>query len=258
MLKFGARQALPRVLLIDDDMVSREVIATVLTMSGYAVQTAVDGQAALELLANAGFVPEVILMDAQMPGLSGVRLIQQLRASSRACVFAMSGSNPPSEIIAACDGFLLKPFAPEALTRLLEEQAEVFSPAAPPASNSAEPVIKLETLAQLREIMSETAVRQIYAAVVSDLFKRLTAIEAAIAKGDAAEIRRIGHAIKGGCSMAGALQAAQVGARLEDGELEAKGNQLDNSATALRDLRDATLNLKRMLESEFPASGATV
>jgi CheY-like chemotaxis protein len=258
MLKFGARQGLLRVLLIDDDMVSREVIATVLTMSGYTVQTAADGQAALDLLANTEVVPEVILMDAQMPGLSGVRLIQQLRANSRACIFTMSGSNPPSEIIAACDGFLLKPFAPEALARLLEEQAEVFSPPARPTSISAEPVIKLETLAQLREIMSETAVRQIYAAVVADLFKRLTAIEAALAKGDTAEIRRIGHAIKGGCSMAGAMQAAQVGTRLEDGELEAEGNQLDNSAPALRDLRDATLNLKRMLESEFPASGTAI
>ena len=167
MLKFGARHGLPKVLLIDDDMVSREVIATVLTMSGYTVQTAVGGQAALDFLANSGFVPEVILMDAQMPGLSGVRLIEQLRANSRACVLTMSGSNPPSEIIAACDGFLLKPFAPEALTRLLEEKTEEFSLPVQPASNSAEPVIKLETLAQLREIMPEKAVRQIYAAVVA-------------------------------------------------------------------------------------------
>jgi two-component system, sensor histidine kinase and response regulator len=258
MLKFGARQGLPGVLLIDDDMVSREVMATVLTMSGYTVHAVVDGEAALELLANAKFVPEVILMDAQMPGLSGVRLIHQLRAHSRAFIFTMSASNPPGEIVAACDGFLLKPFAPDALTELLEEQAEVFSLPAPPALNTAEPVIKVETLAQLREIMPEKSVRQIYAAVVSDLFKRLTAIEAAIAKGDTAEIRRIGHAIKGGCSMAGAAQAAQLGARLEDGELEVEGNQLDNNAPVIRDLRDATLNLERMLKSEFPASGAAV
>jgi CheY-like chemotaxis protein len=257
MLKFDARQGLPRVLLIDDDMVSREVTATVLTMSGYTVQTAVDGQAALELLADGGFVPEVILMDAQMPGLSGVPLIEQLRTRSRASVITMSGSNPPREVIAACDGFLLKPFGPEALTRLLDEQSVEFNPPAP-ASNAAETVIKAETLAQLREIMPEAAVREIYDAVVSDLFKRLGAIETAIVKGDAAEVRRIGHAIKGGCSMAGALQAAQLGAMLEDGALEAGGNQLNNSSPVLRDLRDAAANLKSMLEAEFPASGAVL
>jgi hypothetical protein len=49
-----------------------------------------------------------------------------------------------------------------------------------------------------------------------------------------------------------------LGARLEDGVLEAKGNQLDNSSPVLRDLRDAAANLKRMLEAEFPASGLAV
>ncbi|MGA3048052.1 MAG: response regulator [Terracidiphilus sp.] len=258
MQKFGSNQGLPRVLLVDDDMVSREVMATVLTMSGYTIQTAVGGQAALEMLASGGFAPEVILLDAQMPGLSGVRLIEQIHARSRAAVYTMSGSTPSSEIVNACDGFLLKPFSPEALTRLLEEHAEESPTSAATAPKSDEPVINPETLAQLREIMPEAAVRQIYAAIVSDLLKRLIAIEAAMAKGDAAEIRRIGHAIKGGCSMAGALQAAHLGARLEDGVLEAKGNQLDNSSPVLRDLRDAAANLKRMLEAEFPASGLAV
>jgi HPt (histidine-containing phosphotransfer) domain-containing protein len=170
----------------------------------------------------------------------------------------MSGSNPPSQIIAACDGFLLKPFTAEALTRLLEEQVEELDPPAQPVSDSAEPVIKAETLAQLRGIMSEAAVRQIYDAIVSDLFKRLAAIEAAIAKKDPAEIRRIGHAIKGGCSMAGAMQAAEVGTRLENGALENESNQLDNNAPVLHDLRAAVANLKRMLDGDFPASGVAI
>ena len=84
MLGLGADRHLPTVLLIDDDMVSREVIATVLTLSGYAVQTAADGAAALELLAAEKCVPKVILGDAQMPGLSGTRLIAELRSRGTA------------------------------------------------------------------------------------------------------------------------------------------------------------------------------
>ena len=49
------QQDLPTVLLIDDDMVSREVLATILTMSGYSVHTAVDGSAALSLLGEGNF-----------------------------------------------------------------------------------------------------------------------------------------------------------------------------------------------------------
>ena len=50
MFEHAAQSELPVVLLIDDDLVSREVTATVLTMSGYTVHTAEDGPAALEML----------------------------------------------------------------------------------------------------------------------------------------------------------------------------------------------------------------
>jgi HPt (histidine-containing phosphotransfer) domain-containing protein len=101
--------------------------------------------------------------------------------------------------------------------------------------------------------MPESAVRQIYSAVVSDLSGRIVALGAAIAKGDSAEIRRIGHAIKGGCGMAGAVQAAHLGALLEVTPLNAKDNQLDNSTVLLSDLRAAAQGLKRMLDAELPA-----
>jgi len=259
MPNFQAQPSLPTVLLIDDDLVSREVMATVLTMSGYTVLTAAGGAAALELLDGGECVPGVILMDAQMPGLSGTRLIEELRARSHAGVVAISGSGAPDDVVAAADGFLLKPFGADALRKLLEENevqgghAAQASPSSnPPALDSVDPVISPETLARLREMMPEAAVRQIYAAIVADLGRRLSALELAIANGDAAQVSRIGHAIKGGCGMAGALQAARLGALLESGPSEPKGNHLDNTARLLRDLRAATRHLERMLETEFP------
>jgi CheY-like chemotaxis protein/HPt (histidine-containing phosphotransfer) domain-containing protein len=253
MLNFGDRESLPTVLLIDDDMVSREVMATVLTMSGYAVHTSTDGGAAVQLLATGNCAPGVILMDAQMPGLSGIPLVEQLRANSNAGLYAMSGSNPAIEVIEACDGFLLKPFTPDALTRLLEDHVNKVKIPAQRAPQAAELVVNPETLAQLRGLMPEASVRQIYSAIVADLLKRIAAIEIAIASGDSVEIRRIGHAIKGGCSMAGAMQAASLGEQLEKGVHESEGNQLDNSSSVLIDLRTAAANLERMLEAEFPA-----
>jgi CheY-like chemotaxis protein len=261
MHDFPHQPDLPTLLLIDDDMVSREVMATVLTMTGYTMHTAPSGEASLELLDSGSCVPAAILMDAQMPGLSGTRLIEELRARSTARIVAISASKVPDDVVAACDGFLLKPFAADAVQKLLEGQPPQAAPTAAPVVatepflDPGAPVVKAETLAQLRDMMPETAVKEIYAAIVADLYKRLTALEAAIAKDDAAEVRRIGHSIKGGCGMAGALQAARLGALLQSGaiELVSNRNQLDNSTAMLADLRAAARNLESMLEQEFPA-----
>ena len=251
MLNFDDRRKLATLLLIDDDLVSREVTATVLTMSGYTVHTAMDGDSALVMLSSGGVQPDAILMDAQMPGLSGTRLIAELRTRTKARVFAISGSNPPHEVVDAADGFLLKPFSPDVLGKLLDGPATQLAQFAPSRLDPSEPVISPETLAQFRSMMPETAVREIYVAVVADLIRRLQALEAAIAKGDDVEVRRMGHAIKGGCGMAGALQAARLGALLEEVSGETESNQLDNRMALLGDLRAAALNLERMLEAEI-------
>ena len=237
---------LPTILIIDDDMVSREVMATVLTMSGYSVDTASSGPEALQMLVAETCTPEVILMDTQMPGLSGAELIGQLREQSSAVLYAMSGSHAPESVLDGADGFLMKPFGPEALQRVLERHTQEIE--AEPADDEA--LVNPEILAQWRELMPEKAVREIYLAVVADLEKRTACLEAAIAAGDGAEVRRIGHAIKGGCGMAGVQQVAKLGEKLESG-----GDDLEYSQRIAPQLRNATQGLKRMLDAEFPAQG---
>jgi len=248
MLDPAPRRKLPTVLLIDDDLVSREVAATLLTMTGYTVYTADQGEAAVAMLATGSCLPEVVLVDAQMPGLSGVPLIAELRRRTGAVIVAISGSAIGNEIATAADGFLLKPFDPSAVERMLEERAPQPAPHA-----SGDAIISAQTLTQLRSLMSAAAVRQIYAAVVSDLGARLEKLKAAIAAADIAEIARIGHAIKGGCGMAGAREAARLGAELEALPFHPQGNQLDNAARLLADLHNALRNLERMLDAELPA-----
>ncbi len=250
MFAFVSPKELPVVLLVDDDLVSREVTATLLTMTGYSVHSAETGAAAVRMLAEGKCAPGVLLIDAQMPGLSGAALVAELRAQSHAPIFAISGSELPQEIASVVDGFLLKPFNPEKLAKLLEKREPDIAVS---HLDSGQPVLSAETLAQLRILMPESAVRQIYSTVVSDLARRIEALSEAIARGDAAEVHRIGHAIKGGCGMAGALQVAHLGALLEVAPLGAKDNQLDNIANLLGDLRAAARGLERMLEAEMPA-----
>jgi CheY-like chemotaxis protein/HPt (histidine-containing phosphotransfer) domain-containing protein len=245
MLGIGSKLELPTVLLIDDDPVSREVTATMLTLSGYLVHTAESGAASLQILDAGQCVPQVILMDAQMPHLSGLELIVQLRARSQARIFTISASQPESKTLAASNGFLLKPFNPETLRKTIDNLIPI--PQAP-VSEATAPVLSAKILAQFREMMPEPMVREIYTAVISDLKKRMTALEKAIACGDSNEVRRIGHGIKGGCGMAGAAQVAQLGAALEAGS-----DHLDDCAAVLRDLHSATLRLESILNAEFPA-----
>ena len=252
----GKTRKPPSVLIIDDDMVSREVMATVLTMSGYIIHTASDGTESLALLEADTFVPDVILMDAQMPGLSGAGLIEELRARCRAAIYAISGSRAPDSLIKGVDGFLLKPIAPEALQRIIEKHSyESINMATerplPAATDAHPPVISPRTLSQLRQLMKEAAVREIYAAVVSDLEKRRGALAAAIENADLANIYRIGHSVKGGCGMAGALEAARIGELIEAGS-----NDLEYIRTLMPLFENATRNLQSMLDAEFPPQGA--
>jgi CheY-like chemotaxis protein/HPt (histidine-containing phosphotransfer) domain-containing protein len=246
MLGIGEKHELPTILLIDDDLVSREVIATVLTLHGHMVHSAEEGTQALQMLESGSVIPAVVLLDSQLPGLSGSELIAKLRQLGQDEIILISGSTPGDDLVAAADGFLLKPFGPDDLQRLLSQHHSRISP--PQDQDAEESVIDPVTLAQFRVLMPESTVREIYAAVVTDLHKRLAALEKAIAGGNREEVRRIGHAIKGGCGMAGAVQAARLGAFFES-----SSDQLDNCAHSLQELYLATQRLERMLEREFPA-----
>jgi CheY-like chemotaxis protein/HPt (histidine-containing phosphotransfer) domain-containing protein len=246
----GPNRKLPNVLIIDDDMVSREVMATVLTMTGYLVETASDGDESLALLGARSFLPDVILMDAQMPGLSGAALIDQLRAHSTATIYAISGSHAPDALIRGADGFFLKPIRPETLQRILQTHAPEAA-ATPSTSPESLPVIlDPKILAQFRDMMSESKVREIYEALVADLEKRRPQLETAIELGDRAAVRRIGHSIKGGCSMAGARDAARLGELIESGV-----DDLEYIRSLLPLLESATRNLRRMLDAKFSPQG---
>ena len=225
--------ALPRVLLIDDDAISREVLAMMLEMHGFPVDSAEDGVQALEFLGRAsvstaaGATPDVILMDAQMPGLSGAGLIEALRKASRARIVAISGSDVNDYVRHAADGFLLKPVEPDALKNLLQP-GNIAKNSKPPAQDddsqlaaddTDEALIDPAVLGKLKAMMSAASVREIYTATATDLESRLVTLAAAMADGRASEVARVAHAIKGGCAMVGLSIAKDAADRLETSNL---------------------------------------
>jgi len=205
---------LPSILLIDDDVISREVMPMMLEMHGFTVETAEDGDAALRLLQDSGKQPGVILMDTQMPGLSGVALVRALRADSRARIVAISASEPGEAIRQAVDGFLLKPVQPEDVIALLDA-AQGAPVAEKSATAETAEVIDPVVLGKLKAMMPASSVLEIYAATATDLKERLAALQTAMDTANSAEVARIAHAIKGACAMVGLSGAREAAARLE-------------------------------------------
>jgi CheY-like chemotaxis protein len=69
------------VLIVDDDPDSREVVGRYLAREGYSVKTAMNGREAL--VAVATVMPDLIILDAMMPEMSGVEFLQVIRAYLR-------------------------------------------------------------------------------------------------------------------------------------------------------------------------------
>jgi len=67
-----------RILVADDEPALRTVLTLTLKTEG-EVQVAADGQEALELI-RAGYVPDLVLVDNNMPRMGGIEVIRELRA----------------------------------------------------------------------------------------------------------------------------------------------------------------------------------
>ena len=69
----------PRLLVVEDDAAMRELHALVLNLQGYQVETACDGAAGLERLAEEEF--DLVITDRAMPNLDGVSMVLALRSA---------------------------------------------------------------------------------------------------------------------------------------------------------------------------------
>jgi CheY-like chemotaxis protein len=106
-----------RVLLIDDDSVSRDGFAKYLTGCGFDVLPAATGERALA--AAMTWDPNVIVLDLGLPDIDGWEVARQLKAAPQTAaipIIALTGSGLPHERVSAmragCDRHLTKPCVP--------------------------------------------------------------------------------------------------------------------------------------------------
>lgn len=110
------------ILIVEDHPDTREGLAELLRLSGYAVQTAADGQQGLAAACRQA--PDLILTDIAMPIMDGIEMIRRLRGST-ACqatpILVLSAfSDKASEAAGAgADMVLRKPVSPRDLLRTI-------------------------------------------------------------------------------------------------------------------------------------------
>ena len=212
----------PAILLIDDDELSRELLALLLEGEGFAVSALESGDAALAYV-RGGAVPEVVLADMQMPGTTGSELAMALRQACgpRAVLMAMSASRPVEEVLKGFDCFLLKPFSGEEfsaeLARLLPGIGRNGAVAGGyrGAGEVIAPDLDEGIYLKLAEIIPAEQLDGIYRFLLEDLRSRAETMRACAASGDSDGFRRQAHAIKGSCSMLGASRLAQIATDME-------------------------------------------
>lgn len=197
-----------RVLAVDDDPISLAVTALLLEAEGCAVLQAQSGEAALEMAA--AHMPDCVLADLRMPGLSSTELAHSLRkVTPRARLFAMSATPPPH--LDGYDGVLKKPLSPESLQAALTGPVIVAETDTVPAYGDA--VIDPQIFHRLLRSIQTAGVEEIYAVFLHDTRQRLVAMRTA----DLATARREAHTIKGGAGMVGAVLVARAAAAVEAG-----------------------------------------
>lgn len=118
----------PRVLVVEDEEPIRRMLASLLESEGLEVREAADAGEAQRLVRE-GFGPDVVLLDIQLPGLSGVQLLEWLRREAELAQVIMSTGVRDLETVRFClrEGaydYLLKPFDGEELERTVRKALE--------------------------------------------------------------------------------------------------------------------------------------
>ncbi|SCK09129.1 DNA-binding response regulator, OmpR family, contains REC and winged-helix (wHTH) domain [Streptomyces sp. WMMB 714] len=111
-----------RVLVVDDDPTVTEVVAGYLDRSGFTVDRAADGPAALDRAQAAP--PDLVVLDLMLPGLDGLKVCRKLREERPVPVVMLTARGDEEDRIlgleVGADDYVTKPFSPRELVLRVE------------------------------------------------------------------------------------------------------------------------------------------
>lgn len=126
-----------KILIIEDEANIAQVLRLYLEQAGYAVLTAGDGVAGLELHAREH--PDLIILDLMLPALDGMEVCRRIRSWANTPILMLTARQGEDDRIAGldigADDYLIKPFSP----REVVSRVKAILRRAVPAANTAAP-----------------------------------------------------------------------------------------------------------------------
>ncbi len=107
-----------RVLVVEDEPMVAEVVDRYLRRDGYAVRVVGDGTTALAELER--FQPDLVVLDIMLPGVDGLEVCRQVRATSKTAVIMLTARGEEVDKLVGlelgADDYVTKPFSPRELS----------------------------------------------------------------------------------------------------------------------------------------------
>lgn len=126
-MKSTAADAPARVLVVDDDLMMREILGIYLEPGGYEVVSASDGQEAWDILQHSATPFDVLVTDREMPAMNGMQLLAKVKADprfDRLPVIFQTGLTSRDEIVEGINAgvyyYLTKPYEQKVLLALID------------------------------------------------------------------------------------------------------------------------------------------
>lgn len=111
-----------KTLVVDDDLALADVVSFTMRRAGFDVIVAHDGQAALDRWQAES--PELVILDLNLPKLDGLKVCQQIRASSQTPIIILTVRGQEDDIVRGlqigADDYMVKPFSPRQLVARAE------------------------------------------------------------------------------------------------------------------------------------------
>jgi two-component system, sensor histidine kinase and response regulator len=249
-----------RIIIAEDNVVNQKVALRQLYNLGFRAEAVFNGKELLKVLEHADF--DLILMDCQMPEMDGFVATAEIRrregTARHTTIIAMTANALDGDegkcLAAGMDDYLSKPVKADVLREKLAHWTNAIAAVAElrdsdgSAQLPRDSVIDQECLASLRTVQPPGEVdfvTELIDLFLADATLQLKALHRALVNGDAFEIERLAHRLKGSSGSIGAPHLAKLFAELEGKESFAEGRAVMVRVEAEFELVREALKLER-------------
>jgi signal transduction histidine kinase/CheY-like chemotaxis protein len=237
------------ILVAEDNTINQQLITALLRKWGHRVTIAEDGYQAVSAARDSNY--DLILMDIQMPGMSGIEASKHIREApgprGETPIVALTAhvlAGTRNEVLSAgIQDHVTKPIDPVELAIAINRWARKSADAAPVVSlvpnnravadTTAETVLDTEMLTVLEEQIGRETLVELATLFLAETPGKIAKIETAVTSGDLATARRLAHDIRSTAGNMGMRTLMALARDLEQDCANARADRLGELATAI-------------------------